>query len=291
MPLVAWHRPGKATPALPAGVTWQPIDLLDKTSVAAALGGMRPARIYHIAGASRLDTSWQNVVPHLETNVLGTHHVLDAVRSIGAPCRVVVVTSAMVYQVSDVAIDEHTPFFPASPYGVSKLAQDQLALRAAQQDGMDVVIARPFNHVGPRQDPGFSVSSFARQIALVEAGRAEPVIHVGNLEARRDLSDVRDVAEAYERLMDGGRGGRAYNICTGRAVRMGDVLDELIRQSPVRVRVVFDSERLRPNDMPLFIGNPARMRDELDWVPQHPLVDTLRDTLDWWRHQVVSQVN
>jgi GDP-4-dehydro-6-deoxy-D-mannose reductase len=134
----------------------------------------------------------------------------------------------MVYEVGTEPIDESAPLRPASPYGLSKLAQDELARRAAAEDGLDVVVARPFNHIGPRQGPGFAVSSFARQIALIEAGRAEPVIEVGNLDARRDFSDVRDVVAAYEALMTHGRAGRAYNICSGQDTRLADVLDALV---------------------------------------------------------------
>lgn len=285
-PIVAWHRPIGASPARRDGVTWQAVDLLDKSTVRRTLADVRPSRVYHVAGAPRLDTSWSNVVPHLETNVLGTHHLLDAIRELGLNCRVLVVTSAMVYKIGDEPIAEDAPLVPASPYGVSKLAQDELALRVCQDDGIDVVIARPFNHVGPRQDPHFSVPSFARQIALIESGRAEPAIRTGNLDARRDLTDVRDVVDAYERLMTTGTRGRAYNVCSGQAVRIGDVLDDLIRLSHATVRVERDPERLRPSDAPLVVGNPARLQAELGWRPRYDLATTLRDTLDWWRQQV-----
>ncbi len=285
-PVVAWHRPGKTPGPAAAGVTWQAVDLLDRSGVARAIRNLRPSRVYHLAGAARLDTSWQSVVPHLETNVLGTHHLLDAVREANRACRVLVVTSAMVYRVVDSPLDEETPLVPASPYGLSKLAQDHLALRAVEQDGLDVVVARPFNHIGPRQDAGFSVPSFARQIALSEAGRAKPIVHVGNLDAQRDLSDVRDVVNAYAQLMDRAPSGRPYNICSGHAVRMGDVLDELIGQSSMRVELVRDQARLRPNDMPVIVGNAARIREEIGWIPRYELTVTLRDTLDYWRRQV-----
>jgi GDP-4-dehydro-6-deoxy-D-mannose reductase len=286
VPVVAWHRPGHAPRPAAAGVTWQAVEMLDRTAVARAIRDTRPSHVYHLAGAARLDTSWQNVVPHLETNVLGTHHLLTAVRETGRACRVLVVTSAMVYRVGDAPLDEETPLVPSSPYGLAKLAQDQLALRTAHQDGLDVVLARPFNHTGPRQDPGFSVPSFAKQIALIEAGRALPVVRVGNLEATRDLSDVRDVVHAYEQLMDRAPGGRPYNICSGRAVRIGDVLDALIGESRTRVKLLPDQDRFRPNDVPHFVGSAARIRDEIGWTPHYSLAETLRDTLGYWRLEI-----
>jgi GDP-4-dehydro-6-deoxy-D-mannose reductase len=189
----------------------------------------------------------------------------------------------MVYRAANQPLDESAPLLPGNPYGLSKLAQDQLAIRAAVQEGIDIVVARPFNHTGPRQDPGFAVSSFARQIALIEAGRAAPAVNVGNLDARRDLCDVRDVVAAYELLMDRAPAGRPFNICSGRAVGMNEVLDDLIGMSGTRVELVRDPDRLRPHDAPLFFGDASRIREEIGWVPRYSLAETLRDTLDDWR--------
>ena len=285
-PLVAWHRPGRQPRVEAPALTWQAVDLLDRASVIEALQAARPDRIYHVAGAPRVDTAWIDVVPHLQTNVLGTHYLLEGVRALGRPCRVVVVSSALVYKTGDHPLDEHAPLVPATPYGISKLAQDQLALQACRDDGLAVVVARPFNHIGPRQAPNFSVAAFARQIALIESGRAPATIQVGNLEARRDMTDVRDVADAYERLMSAGARGRAYNVCSGRAVRIGDVLDALLALSRTSVRIEMDQQRLRPSDVTLVVGDGTRLREELGWTPRYSLEKSLRDTLDWWRAQV-----
>jgi GDP-4-dehydro-6-deoxy-D-mannose reductase len=284
--VVGWHRPGHAPEHSPPGVTWQAIDLVDRKSVRRSIQDTQPSQIFHLAGAARVDTAWDNVVPHLETNILGTSNLLDAVRTTAADCRVLVVTSAMVYGGASGLIDEESPLCPSSPYGLSKLAQDLLARRSATCDGMDVVIARPFNHTGPRQSPGFAVPSFARQIALAEAGRAAPEIHVGNLAAQRDLTDVRDVIDAYDALMRSGQTGRPYNVCSGQAVKMGDVLDLLLQHTHTSIRLVVDPARLRPNDIPIFAGNAARIRSEVGWAPRHSIAATLLDTLNWWRDQV-----
>jgi GDP-4-dehydro-6-deoxy-D-mannose reductase len=284
-PLVAWSR--EPHPA-EHGVTWRQVDITDKTAVEREIAGMAPARIVHLAGSSHAGQSWQNSLQPLRTNVLGTHHLLEAVRHHVPACRVVVVTSAMVYQASAEPLSEAAPLAPSTPYGLSKRAQDQLALAAAGDDGLQVVVARPFNHIGPGQDPTFAVSSFARQIALIESGAMPPVIHVGNLDVERDLTDVRDVAEAYSLLLDLGTAGRPYNICSGTAHRIGDVLDRLIALARVPVTVVVDPDRLRPSDLPRLLGDPSRMRSELGWSPKRSLDDTLRDTLDWWRASLAT---
>ena len=259
------------------------MDLLDPAAVADEVDEIAPSLIYHIAGASQVDASWTNVVPHLRTNVLGTHHLFTAVKHAGRPCRVLIVSSSQVYQISDEPLDENTPLIPPSPYGLSKLAQDLLAERACEDDGLDVVIARPFNHAGPRQSAAFAVSSFARQIARIEAGLADPEIRVGNLDARRDMTDVRDVVEAYHLLMNGAVAGRPYNICSGRAWKIGDLLEELLHFARLSIRVTVDERRLRPNDVPVIQGDASRIRAELGWVPRIPVEQTLSDTLEWWR--------
>jgi GDP-4-dehydro-6-deoxy-D-mannose reductase len=285
--IVAWHRPGKPAPRQSRDLTWQPVDILDREAVSRAIADVRPSRIYHVAGAPRVDTAPDGIVPQLRTNVMGTHHLLEAVRRLDLPCRMLVVSSGLVYHPRDSPLSEDAACIPANPYGVSKLAQDQHSLNAWKDDGMDVVVARPFTHIGPRQDPAFSISSFARQIALIEAGGATSPIRVGNLDPRRDLTDVRDVVAAYEQLMENGAAGRPYNVCSGVPLRIGDVLEQLIALSTVPVEVVVDPERLRSADPAALIGDPSRIQREIGWRPRLSLADTLRDTLDWWRQEGV----
>lgn len=282
--LLAWHRPGSSPSDPPEGVAWRPVNVLDRDAVAKAIAEETPARIYHLAGAPQVDSSWRTVVPHLQANVLGTHHVLDAVRRTGRPCRLLVVTSGQVYRTRvDRPIAEDEPFGPTNPYGFSKLAQDELARRAVADDRMDVVIARPFNHAGPRQSTAFAVSSFAQQIAAAEVGDGPAEVHVGNLDIRRDIVDVRDVVAAYERVMEGAPSGRAFNVASGRAERIGDLLDHLTSNARTPIRVVVDPARFRPSDVPTLVGDASRLRTELSWAPTIPIATTLDDTLAWWR--------
>ena len=197
------------------------------------------------------------------------------------PARVLIPSSATIYASADRALVEDDPLLPASPYGLSKLAQELLGCRA--HDGVHVGIARAFNHVGPRQDPLFAASGFARRIADIEQGRWAPEISVGNLDARRDLTDVRDTVRAYKLILERGEPGRPYNVCTGRAVAIGDLLDMLITRASVSVTVTVDPRRYRPNDTPLLLGDPTRVQDELGWRPEIPLAQTLDDLLAYWR--------
>lgn len=286
--LLAWHRPGGRAADSTRDVTWQAVDITNRENVARAIEDGQPSRVFHLAGAPNVATSWESSVSHLRTNAFGTHNLLEAVRHSVPNCRVLVVSSAQIYQPSDEPIREDAPLRPTNPYGLSKLAQDQLALRVADDEHLDIVVARPFNHIGPRQETGFAVSNFARQISRIERGVAPPVLRVGNLDARRDITDVRDVVDAYARLMDDGRSGRAYNICSGRAWRMLDLLDELLHLSSTEIRVEADAARFRPHDAPIVQGDASRIRSELGWLPTIRVEQTLGDTLEWWRAETAA---
>lgn len=281
---VAWQR---QTPDGNAPIgTVRIVDVLDRDGVRRAIAEDQPARIFHLAGAPHVGDSWKNSLPTLQVNVLGTHHLLEGVRLERPECRVLVVTSGMIYKPGPDALDEDAPLVPSSPYGLSKLAQDQLARLTVEEDGLNVVVARPFNHIGPGQDPSFAIASFCRQIALIEHGKMVPDLRVGNLDARRDLTDVRDVVAAYLRIMDAAVTGTAWNVCSGTANRMGDLLDTLLSLATVPITTSTDPDRMRPSDTPLLLGSHARLTAALGWTPTIPIEVTLADTLAWWRTEV-----
>ena len=287
--LVAWRRPG-GRPALPhRGVRWIDVELTDREQVVAAMRAARPAVVYHCAGAAQVAGSWEDTATPLEANALGTHHLLEAVRREAPEARVLVVGSALVYRPSPTPLREDDPLGPRTPYGISKLAQEMIALHAAAVDGLDVVVARPFNHIGPRQAPTFAAASFARQIAAAETGAGPRTIEVGNLDTARDLTDVRDIVRAYERLAASGPRGRPYNVCRGRAFRMREILEGLLALARVPIEVRVDSARLRPADEPVLVGDPSRIAAETGWTPEIPLEQSLRDLLDYWR-QAIARV-
>jgi len=279
--VIAWHRPGGSPARESAGVRWEAVDLLDQAQVQAAIDRARPAAVYHCAGAAHVGRAWDSATPTFATNVRGTHHVLRAIERAGVDARILVPSSALVYAPADEALTEEHPLLPSSPYGLSKLAQEMLGMKTNGR--MDVMIARPFNHFGPRQDPYFAASGFARRIADIELGRWAPEISVGNLEARRDLTDVRDTVRAYEMILERGQPGRPYNVCSGRAIRIRELLDLLIARARVPVEVKVDPARYRPNDTPILLGDPARLRDELGWTAEIPIEQTLDDLLEYWR--------
>jgi GDP-4-dehydro-6-deoxy-D-mannose reductase len=266
-------------------VAWtrQTVDLLDRDRVRAAIGDLRPTQVYHCAGATHVAESWRDSAQPLESNVLATEHLFDALRRAHVRCRVLIPGSATVYAPSSEPITEGDPLAPASPYAISKLAQEQLALRAIHEDGLDVIVTRSFNHTGPRQTPAFVAPSMARQIALIERGQLEPVIKVGNLEARRDVTDVRDVVRAYVALMQTGTTGVVYNVASGVARSIQSILDAIVSRSKIPVRVEVDPARLRPNDVPVIVGDHSRLTAATGWQPGISFDETLDDLLSYWR--------
>lgn len=290
-PVVAWQRPGAPRPASPTGrrCRWMEVDVLDRVAVRQAVEVVRPSTVYHMAGAAHAGLSWDRITPTLRVNVLGTHTLLSALADTVQHCRVLVPGSALVYRPQERALREDDELAPGSPYGLSKLAQEMTAAQASSESELEVVITRSFNHIGPRQDPSFFAASFARQVALVEAGRTDPVVRVGNLEARRDLTDVRDTVRAYHELVRAGRAGRVYNVCCGRAHRVGDILDGLLVRSTVRIEVQIDPGRYRRQDAGLVLGDHERITAETGWTPAIPLDRTLDDLLGYWRARVRSE--
>jgi GDP-4-dehydro-6-deoxy-D-mannose reductase len=283
--LLAWSR-STPPPDLARLAAWTQIDLLDRDRVRRAVRDVRPDAVYHCAGAPHVGDSWHHTSEPLAKNVLTTHYLLDAVRRASLPCRVLITGSGAVYAPSAAPLREDDPIGPASPYALSKLAQEQLGWRGWAEDGIEVVLTRAFNHTGPRQQAAFSAPGFARQIALAERGATEPRIRVGNLEAQRDFTDVRDVVRAYTLLMERGTAGTIYNVASGVARPIRAVLDGLLQRSRVRVQIAVDPGRLRPNDTPVVVGDASRLHAATGWKADLPFERTLDDLLEYWRAAV-----
>ena len=283
--VAAWgHAGGRAMPVAAAGdrVSWSAVDVTDAEAVTRSLARIRPSAVYHCAGIADVHGTWAESARALRVNVLGTHTLLNALNELGLGVPVVITGSALVYRPSSHALSEDSPLGPSSPYGVSKLAQEMLA----ESIPGHIVVARPFNHAGPRQSASYVTSSFARQIAEAEAALREPVLRVGNLDARRDITDVRDTVRAYRMLVERGRPRQPYNVCRGEAFRVGDLLDSLLGHARVRVRDEIDPARMRPSDNPVVLGDPARLHHDTGWVPAIPMNQTLGDLLEYWRRVV-----
>lgn len=247
-----------------------------------------PERVYHLAAASSVQESFLDPVGTLQNNISGLVNLLEAVRALAPQARVLVVSSSEIYGRSrDAApLDETAELRPESPYAVSKAAQDLLGYQYHVAHGLDVVRVRPFNHIGPGQSDHFVAASLARQIAEIEAGLREPAILVGNLDAQRDFTDVRDMVRAYELALQAGEPGAVYNIGRGSAVSIRTMLEQLIARSGVPVSVRVDPARLRRADAPVAVGDASRFRQRTHWEPQIPLEATLADLLSYWRRQV-----
>jgi len=281
--VVGWIHHAPPPQEIAPLATWERVDLLNLSEVRGAIARLKPSAVIHCAGAPNVAHSWRETVTPLSANVLATHHLFDALGRTGARSRVVVPGSATVYAASPTALTEDSPVAPSNPYAVSKLAQEQLALRAAREDGVDVIVTRSFNHTGPRQSAAFAAPNMARQIAMIEAGVAEPVIKTGNLDAQRDFTDVRDMARAYVAVLRHGAPSTLYNVASGTARVMRSVLDALVARARVKVRIETDPGLLRPSDTPIVLGDATKVRDATGWRPEIPFDQTLDDLLNYWR--------
>jgi GDP-4-dehydro-6-deoxy-D-mannose reductase len=260
------------------------LDITDPVATAELLSDAKPEVVYHLAGWSDVGGSWSDPVGVLRANAEGTLNVLEACRlaSVG---RVLVISSADVYGIvaeEDLPITEDHPLRPVSPYAASKTAADFLALQAWLGHGQDVVRVRAFNHLGPGQSERFVASAIASRIAANERDGSD-LVPVGNLAARRDFTDVRDVVRAYRLLIDQGVAGEVYNVCSGRAVAVQQLADLLLARAVRPMRLVVDTERYRPVDVPVVLGDAARLHDTTGWEPEIDLEQTADDLLAYWR--------
>ncbi len=281
-------RPHGRLPEPGSDVVRVEADLEDAASVEAAFEVVHPDRIVHLAAQSSVHRSWADPAGTLRTNVLGLLNVLEAVRRRALCPRVLVIGSAEEYGLvdpKDLPVKETAPLRPNSPYAVSKVSQSYLALQYALSHQMAIIRTRTFHTTGPGRGEIFAESTFARQIAEIEAGRREPVIDVGNLEAVRDFSDVRDVVRAYWMLLEHGEPGDVYNVCSGRPLRIREVLDTLISLADVDVEIRVDPARLRPADIPALVGSPSKLRATIGFAPEIDLSRTLADLLAGWREK------
>ncbi len=270
-------------------VDLRPCDVGDGAAVEALLRAARPERVYHLAGYAHTGRSWKEPDAAWAGNLRATRALYDAVTRWGGRPRILFVGSGLVYGDADQPgqmFDEGSLLRPTSPYAASKAAADLVSYQVARAPGLDIVRARPFNHVGPAQSPDFAVASFCKQVAAISLGRAPAVLETGNLAPRRDLSDVRDVVRAYLLLMERGRGGEAYNVGSGQTFAMREVVDRLLAVSGVTVELQQRPDLVRAADTAAVCADAGKLRRETGWAPAFSLEQTLKDTLEFWKRQL-----
>jgi GDP-4-dehydro-6-deoxy-D-mannose reductase len=276
-------------PGLEHQATLYPCDLTQSEAIETVCKEILPDRIYHLAGMSNVKKSWTEREATLKANLFGALNLLESVRKFVPSAQILMVSSSEVYGNVDPnhqPIMENFPVHPVTPYAVSKASLELLCYPYLYTDKLRIVIVRPFNHTGPRHDPSFVCPDFARQIAQIEKGLREPIIHVGNLDARRDFSDVRDVVRGYHMILEKGGNGQIYNIASGKVYSIKELLGILISLSPAKIEIRPDPKRLRPSDIYALSGDITKVRHEIGWTPEIPICDTLKDILNYWRERV-----
>jgi len=269
-------------------------DLTDKDSVFDIIKKFKPQQIYHLAAQSSVSYSWENPVETFRINVFGGINVLEGLRLFCPGCRILVVCTAEEYGEIDVggkAIEENFEIYPQNPYAISKSALDFFTSVYHNAYQLAVFISRSFNHIGPGQSERFVCSDFARQIAMIEKGLQEPVINVGNLKAQRDFLDVRDAVSAYHCIVNKGKEGQIYNVCSGKKYKISDLLDMLISLSTRSdIKVDIDKSKFRAIDVGITYGSNSKLRAHTGWKSRYSIKRSLKDTIDYWRENVGPRV-
>lgn len=261
----------------------QELDVCSPDDVTRVLSGFKPDVVFHLAGMTFVPDAEGNFEGALKANVLGTNSIFRMAYLLERPCTIVFISSAEVYgkvDPKDLPITEETPVTPTNNYSLSKAFAELVANRYGRAKSPRCLIMRPFNHIGPGQSPRFVASAFASQLARIAKGKAPPAVKVGNLEAQRDFSDVRDIVRAYRMAAE--RGSGIYNLCSGKPVAISSILDQLIAVSGLNVQVVQDPERMRGPEVPVLYGSFEKAGRELGWTPEYALQDTLRDLYKYW---------
>ena len=271
------------------GVDICDLDILAPEAIERLLEEQRPDYIFHLAAQSSVAVSWKNPGLTVDVNVKGSLNVLDAVRKLDYKPRVLLIGSGEEYghvRENEVPVREDNVLRPGNIYAATKACQNMIGAIYAQAYGMDVMMVRAFNHVGPNQSPIFVVADFCKQTAEIEAGLKEPVIKVGNLSARRDFSDVRDVVRAYVELMEKGKAGETYNVGSGNAVEIRKILDMILCRSKKEIQVEVEPSRMRPVDVPVIEADISKLKACTGWKQKITLEETIQDTLEYWRQKL-----
>ncbi len=271
------------------GVAVFDLNILEKESVAELLKKVQPDYVFHLAAQSSVSVSWKNPQLTVDVNVKGGINVLEALRELDNQPRVLLIGSGEEYGYilpDETPVQEENPLRPGNIYAATKACQNMLGAIYARAYSLQVMMVRAFNHIGPNQAPLFVVADFCKQVAEIEAGKREPVMRVGNLSAKRDFTDVRDVVRAYAMLIEKGQAGETYNIGSGHAIAVEEILQMILSNSGADIKVEVDQTKLRPVDVPMIEADTGKVREATGWEPQIALEQTIRETLAYWRGRV-----
>ncbi|GAA4841636.1 GDP-mannose 4,6-dehydratase [Paenibacillus vulneris] len=263
-------------------------ELRDPFSVESLIHDVKPDLIFHLAAQSFVPTSWNSPMDTIHNNVASQVNIFEAVRRSNLDCKIQIACSSEEYghvEPHEVPIKETNPLRPLSPYAVSKVTQEFLGYQYNKSYGLNVVLTRTFNHTGPRRGENFVTSNFSKQIADIEKGKKPPVLYVGNLQAKRDFTDVRDIVRAYWLAVNKGVPGETYNIASGKCYTIQEVLNKLLALSKVQIEIKEDESRLRPSDVEILLGDYTKFHQQTGWKPGIPFDQTLEDLLNYWRMQ------
>jgi GDP-4-dehydro-6-deoxy-D-mannose reductase len=273
------------------GVDYLKADIRRADEIGLIIREANPEQVYHLAAVSTVGDAGNDPRSAFDINVLGSYNVFEAVMLLPVPPRVLYVSTSQVYASSDHALAETSLSAPDNHYAATKAMAELLAVQYRKTSSGGIIIARAFNHTGPGQRTSFVMPSIAKQLAEAEAGLCPPVIKVGNLNVRRDFTDVRDVVMAYQKLIANGKIGETYNVCSGRAVFLADLVRELQKECRVKTEIQIDQNRVRANEVALMLGDPGKLYKTTGWTPRLPVENTLHALLDYWRLQIARHLS
>lgn len=265
------------------------LNILDEEQLFSTLEKEHPDYIFHLAAQSSVALSWKNPSLTVNINIQGAVNLLNAIRELDYNPKVLIIGSGEEYgriKPDEVPITEENALHPGNVYAVTKVCQNMMATLYSQAYGMNIVLTRSFNHIGPMQRPTFVVADFCKQVVQIEKGLQEPVMKVGNLAAKRDFTDVRDVVRAYCLLIEKGKPGETYNVGSGHAIAIQKILDMIIKQSGKEIKVEVDPAKLRPIDVPIIEADTTKIKRDTGWKPNISIEQTISETLDFWRSQI-----
>ena len=270
-------------------ITLRDMDLIEKEQVYAVIDECKPDFVFHLAAQSSVALSWKLPQLTMNVNIIGTLNLLDALRQECIETKILMIGSSEEYgkiQINDIPVGEDHKIEPANPYAISKMAQEMMAMQYVSAYNMKIILVRAFNHIGPKQATIFVLPDFANRIVKIEKGYMKPILMVGNLEAKRDFTDVRDIVDAYYKLISIGKSGEIYNVGSGNCYSIKYILDNLLKQTTVNIEVQEDPDRMRPSDIPIIQCDNRKIKMATDWEPQYKIEDTIKDVLNYWRNVI-----